>query len=124
MECVFPVEVLRSGKRAIAMVMVLGASGDAAEIAPEQSVDNCVHEVHQGLVERIFWRGRIDALMEILLDTFLEITVPGYCFDSRSPQCLPVSGDVEDSFNEDLEINENTGTEIFTKVVIVIVAGA
>ena len=51
---------------------------------------------------------------------FLEPTVLFYGFDTWTPPCLPVDGDVEDSVHEDLEINENTGT---TNVVIIISAG-
>ena len=122
-EWVCPVEVFRSGKLTVLMVMVLGATGDTVEVAPKKSVDNYVHEVHQGLVERLFRRGRIDTLLEILLAVFLELTVLFYGFYGWTPQCLPVDGDVEDSFHEDLEINENMVTEIFANVVITIFAG-
>ena len=105
------------------MVMVLGASGDTAEVAPGQSVDNCVHDVHQGFVERFPRRGRIDTLPEILPVVFLKPTVLFYGFDGWIPECVPVDRDTEDRFHEVLEIDENAGTKIFTNVVIIISAG-
>ena len=121
MEWVCPVEVFRSGKQ---RVLVLGTSRNAAaKIAPKQSVDDCVREAHQGLIERFFRRGRIDTSLEILLAMFLEPTVLFYGFDTWTPQRPPIDGDVEDSFHEDLEVNENTGTEVFTNVAIIISAG-
>lgn len=120
MEWVRPVVVLRPGKSTVLVVTVVGASTDAVEIAPRQSVSNCVRDIYQGVVERFFRRSRIDTLLEILLVMFLELAVLFYGFDGWTPQYLPVDGDVEDRFHEDLEINENAGIEIFTNVVIVI----
>jgi hypothetical protein len=60
------------------------------------------------------------ATLEVLLEVFFEVSAVPDLVDGWLPSRLPVVGDVEDVFHEDLEVDENSALQILANIVVVI----
>ena len=92
---------------------------DTPEVGLRQDLEDSVCRLHQLWVEGFLEPAYSFAQLAVLLVVFAEFRVGFDHLDGQFPSPSPAIWDVQDALHED-EVDENSGTEIFADVILVI----